>query len=141
MIARLQSVLSGLRFGQFLSVGIIGAICDNVLLAIIVETFGILPTVAKVISAEIAIIVMFSINEQWTFTNFGSSSIRSTGRRFVTSNLVRVVGVSIALVVLFTLHSVFHIWYLIANIAGIGLGFVVNYIAESLLTWRVHIIQ
>jgi putative flippase GtrA len=30
------------------------------------------------------------------------------------------------------------VWYLLANAAGIGVGFQANYTFESLVTWRVH---
>lgn len=135
---RLRELVSGLRFGQFLSVGALGAICDTLVLAAVVETTGIGPVYAKIASAEAAIVFMFVLNERWTFAGFGSSSVRAIGRRFVTSNVVRAGGALAALVVLLFLTELFGVWYVAANVLGIGAGFVLNYTAESLLTWRVH---
>lgn len=135
---RFRELVSGMRFGQFLSVGIVGAICDNLVLVAVVETTAMRPFYAKVLSAEAAIVLMFLINERWTFAEFGTSSVRAVVRRFVTSNVVRAGGASVALVVLFVLTELFDVWYLAANVVGIGIGFVLNYTAESLATWRVH---
>lgn len=134
----LESVSSGARFGQFLSVGATGAVIDNVALAGFVEFGGLDPLTAKVLAAEISIILMFSINESWTFSDFGKKNPTAVLRRFLRSNAVRVGGVAVALGVLAVLHDGFGVWYLAANIAGIGVGFVVNYFAESLFTWQVQ---
>lgn len=134
----IESITSGVRFGQFVSVGATGAIVDNIALAGFVEFGGLDPLVAKIIAAEIAIVVMFTINERWTFANFGAVGIIPLIWRFLRSNVVRIGGVAVALVTLAILHTGLGIWYLAANIIGIGIGFVVNYCAESLFTWRVQ---
>lgn len=143
---RTRALASGIRFGQFLSVGIVGAICDNVVL-LGLTSIGVLPVAAKLVGAETAIIVMFAANEQWTFADQGRTGLRALGRRFLTSNLVRAGGVLVAtgvfaLLVRFQTASIpiggTDLWYLGANLVGIGVGFVVNYIAESLFTWQVH---
>lgn len=138
MVRTLKSVTSGVRFGQFLSVGATGAVVDNVALAGFVELGGIDPLTAKVLAAEISIILMFAINESWTFSDFGRNDPTAVLRRFLRSNVVRVGGVAVALGVLAALHDGFGVWYLAANIVGIGVGFVVNYFAESVFTWRVQ---
>ncbi|NEU58820.1 GtrA family protein [Halorussus sp. MSC15.2] len=60
-------------------------------------------------------------------------SFGSLVRRFLKSNVVRTGGVGVAVLVLHVLHNVFGLWYLLANVAGIGVGFVVNYVFESTL--------
>jgi putative flippase GtrA len=130
-------LLSAVRMGQFLSVGVLGAVVDNAVLAALVEFAAIQPTVAKIGSAEAAIVLMFLLNEHWTFADTGTVSYAALGRRFLTSNTVRIGGAATALVVLYLLHEQFGVWYLAANVAGIGVGFVVNYVLESLFTWRV----
>jgi putative flippase GtrA len=126
------------RFAQFLSVGIIGGICDVLVLAAVVETTRVEPFHAKFLSAEAAILVMFLINERWTFAGFGTSSVRGVARRLIASNIVRAGGASVAWVTLLILTRFFGVWYLAANVIGIGVGFVLNYTAESLVTWRAH---
>lgn len=133
-----RSLLSGKRFGQFLSVGVLGAVADNLVLAGVVETTAVPPLAAKVMSAEAAIVIMFLLNDSWTFDGYGRRSVGALVRRFLKSNLVRTGGVGVALMVLHVLHNAFGMWYLVANVAGIGVGFVVNYVFESAFTWRVE---
>lgn len=143
---RTRALASGIRFGQFLSVGVLGAICDNTIL-LALTSLGVLPVAAKLVGAETAIIVMFAVNEHWTFATEGRAGFRALGRRFLTSNVVRAGGVLVAtgvfaLLVRFQTVSIpvagTDLWYLGANIVGIGVGFVVNYVLESLFTWQVH---
>lgn len=133
-----ESMLSGTRFSQFLSVGILGAIVDNATLVGLVEFATMDPLFGKIIAAEASIILMFAINEKWTFSEFGVSSGVQLLHRFLKSNAVRVGGVLVALCSLFVLHDILGVWYLAANIVGIGLGFFVNYAFESLFTWNVQ---
>ncbi|MFC4448713.1 GtrA family protein [Halorussus aquaticus] len=133
-----RSLLAGRRFGQFLSVGAFGAVVDNIVLASVVEMTTVPTLAAKVLSAETAIVIMFLINDSWTFDEYGRRSFGSLVRRFLKSNVVRTGGVGVAVLVLHVLHNVFGLWYLLANVAGIGVGFVVNYVFESIFTWRVE---
>ena len=133
-----RSLASGPRLGQFASVGFLGATVDMAVLVAVVEITGVAPVLAKVVAAEAAIFVMFCVNERWTFSQFGRSTFPALTRRFLKSNLVRVGGVSVAVGVLFLLHNGFGMWYVLANVIGIGTGFFVNYTFESLFTWRVH---
>jgi putative flippase GtrA len=138
-LGELHELVSGIRIGQFLSVGIIGFIVDQLVLTLLIELGGTSVIVGKPLSAEAAIIVMFILNERWTFAAWGKAGGRNVVSRFLKSNFVRVGGVLVAYVILLILHQWFGVHYLIANTIGIGIGFVVNYIAESLFTWRVGI--
>lgn len=146
-IGRLGDLASGIRFGQFASVGVLGAICDNGVL-LTLTALGVVPVAAKLIGAETAIVVMFAVNERWTFATEGRPGLRALGRRFLTSNIVRAGGVLVAtavfaLLVRFVSVSIpvggTDLWYLGANLIGIGVGAIVNYIAEGLFTWRVGV--
>ncbi|WP_114576282.1 GtrA family protein [Saliphagus sp. LR7] len=138
VIKYIGSIVSETRFSQFLSVGILGALVDNGTLAAFVELIALDPLLAKVIAAELSIIVMFAINERWTFAAFGRAGIGPLLRRFIKSNAVRAGGVLVAIGVLYVLHTQLGVWYLVANIFGVGVGFIVNYTAESLFTWGVQ---
>ncbi|MDY6819157.1 MAG: GtrA family protein [Halobacteriales archaeon] len=139
IVARLTTLASGIRFGQFLSVGVLGYLVDNAVLAGLIELFGVSVVLGKPVSAETAIIVMFIANERWTFAKWGESDLASIGRRFVKSNVVRWGGAGVAYAVLLVLSGHFGMHYFLANTIGIGVGFMVNYLAESLFTWRVGI--
>lgn len=125
-------------FGKFLSVGVLGAVLDNAVLFGLVEFFHLSPTVGKLFSAECAIILMFVVNEFWTFSQLRGRTFRGLVRRFLKSNLVRFGGLAVGVTVLFVLHNVLGVWYLVSNVMGIGVGFVVNYVFESLFTWKIQ---
>lgn len=133
-----EALASFLRLRRFVLVGLIGLLADMATIAVAVELLGLRPIVAKFLSAEAAIVVMFAVNEVWTFDRFGEASPRELGHRFLKSNGVRLFGVLIAAGVLYVLHDLAGVWYLGANAIGIGVGFVANYVLESLLTWRVQ---
>lgn len=135
---RLRTLLSGPRLGQFASAGVTGAVVDNVTLFFLVEYAGLGPIVAKLFAWELALAVIFTINERWTFADYGSSSPRALGKRYLRSHLVRFGGLVVTVAVLLALVYGFGVWYLPANIVGIAAGFVVNYTCESLYTWKVH---
>ena len=134
---RISALGSGVRLGQFLSVGLLGALFDNGLLVALHGLAGVSLGVAKFASAEAAILLMFACNERWTFAGWGETGSTDLARRVVTSNLVRLGGVAVATGVLLALSEL-GVWYVLANVIGIGTGALLNYVAESLLTWRVH---
>lgn len=136
--SRKLNQLINLRYiSQFLSVGAVGAVVDNLVLILVVELTAVPPLLAKGLSAECSIVFMFVVNEYWTFAGHGTNSYLGLFRRLLTSNLVRLGGLAVGFAVLFVLHNQLGVWYLIANIVGIGFGSIVNYFFESLFTWRI----
>ncbi|RQG97881.1 GtrA family protein [Natrarchaeobius chitinivorans] len=135
---RTRALLSTARFTQFASVGLVGATVDNVVLVLLVEFASLEPFLAKVISWELSIVVIFVVNERWTFASHGRKGVRALGKRFVRSNAVRFAGFLVTLSVLTILVYGFDVWYLAANLVGLVIGFFVNYTCESLYTWKVH---
>ncbi|ELY94696.1 GtrA family protein [Natrialba chahannaoensis JCM 10990] len=133
-----RALLSTSRFSQFASVGFVGATVDNVGLIALVELASLNPVFAKVISWELSIIVIFILNEYWTFASHGKVSTWAFGKRFLRSNAVRFGGFLVTLTVLAVLVNWYDVNYVIANLVGIGIGFFVNYTCESLYTWKVH---
>ena len=139
VIRRLTGALyAPTRITQFAGVGFVGAGVDVVTLFVLVELTVLGPLAGKVIAWELSILVIFAINERWTFARYGPMGPRALGRRFVRSNLVRFGGFLVTLGVLAGLHYGFGIWYVLANVIGIGVGFFVNYTLESLYTWKVQ---
>ncbi len=132
-----DSLVSEKRFSRFLIVGLAGFLIDQTVLTALIEVASAPLEVAKLASAETAIIVMFFVNDRWTFADWGEDSHRSVGSRLVRSNLVRIGGILVATAVLSVLVRVAGMPYLAANAVGIGCGFVVNYTFETLFTWRV----
>ena len=143
---RIDALRSRARFGQFVSVGVVGALCDTTVLVVLTEVFGVLPEIATIIGIETAILVMFAINENWTFADEGRAGRRSLLGRLLKSHTVRAAGSTTQFVVFVaifrgvpvTLNVVgVDAWLVVAKGCGIGVGMLVNYVAESLFTWRV----
>jgi len=130
------SLLAAARLGKFLSVGVCGALIDNAVLFLLVEFAAFPPVAGGAVSKELSIVTMFLINDRWTFPEFDGGG--SVWRRLVRSNVLRLGGLAVGLGTLYVLNTYFGVWYIAANVIGIGVGFVVNYVAESIFTWRVH---
>ncbi|WP_144902398.1 GtrA family protein [Halobellus captivus] len=140
-----NALASGVRFGKFASVGAIGAVFDMTTTTALIVGFGVLGEYAKLVGAEVAIVVMFAINERWTFSELGKPGRIPTLKRFLRSNLVRSGGLAVQFLIVRGLRQLdvsvhlfgFDLWQLIPIPIAIGASMFLNYVAESLLTWRV----
>ncbi len=145
---RLDKLRSRVRFGKFVSVGAMGATLETIVVTILTAGFGVYAIFAKVVGAEASISLMFAINDRWTFADEGRTGRRSILGRYLRSHLVRAGGLLVAFGTLAALVELTGIqllveghdfWPAVANLIGIGAGMVVNYVAESLFTWRVGV--
>lgn len=139
-------LLSVSRITQFVSIGAVGATVETIVVAILTTTGITGPVPAKVVGAELSISLMFLLNDRVTFANEGQSRGQAVLHRWGRSHLVRIVGLTTAFVVLWLLTARTDItviirgadfWPTIANLIGIAVGMVLNYVAESVFTWRV----
>lgn len=137
-------LLHGTRSGKYVSVGALGAIVDLSVSAAILGLGLLSPEPAKFVGAETAIVLMFFLNDRWTFAGFGETEIRKQLFRFVSSHVVRSVGLAIQITAVWYLTGLTDIWiagievWSYASLAiAIVASFGVNYAAESLVTWRV----
>ena len=147
---RIRALATAERVGQFVSVGVAGATLETVIVALL--TSGVLattapPLAAKAVGAEASITLMFLLNDRWTFADEGEGGIASLLGRYGKSHLVRLGGLSVAFVTLYVLTSLTDVrlpvagadlWPTVANGIAIGVGMTLNYVAESLVTWRVQ---
>lgn len=143
--SRLRALASKGRLGRFVSVGVVGAGFD-VTTATVLQELGVYPELAVFIGIEVAIVVMFLLNDNWTFAEEGARGISATLRRLLTSNFVRGGGIIVQLATFRFFYRVVALdvqlagldaWFVASKVGGIGVGMVVNYVAESLFTWRV----
>ncbi|MHB9285736.1 GtrA family protein [Halobacteriales archaeon Cl-PHB] len=144
----LNALLSPRRFGQFVSVGAAGVVVDLTTLVTLKQGLGVPAYLAGILSIEAAILVMFLINEHWTFAEVGAEGRRSFLWRGLRSHAVRAAGSTTQYIIFLTLYYRLHqqlllggidAWLVVAKMAGIAVGMVVNYTFESLYTWRVHL--
>jgi putative flippase GtrA len=139
-------LVSGTRFGKFASVGVVGALFD-VTTATALRELGVFPELAVFVGIEVAIVVMFLLNDNWTFSEQGHGGLVPTLRRLARSNLVRLGGILVQLATFRFVYRVIALeftvatidgWFVVSKVTGIGVAMFVNYAAESLFTWRVH---
>ncbi|ERG99522.1 MAG: putative membrane protein, partial [Haloquadratum sp. J07HQX50] len=141
----LTQLASGVRFGKFASVGALGALFDMSVSTTLIFLFDMLSEFAKLIGAEVAIIVMFIVNERWTFANWGQQGWMASTKRFIRSNLVRSVGVGVQFLLVRFLRTLpvsvpvagLDLWIIIPLPIAIASSMMLNYVAESVLTWRI----
>ncbi|WP_129114904.1 GtrA family protein [Halegenticoccus tardaugens] len=144
-----DELASGVRVGQFASVGAVGAVVDTATVVALTSWLGVYRGSAKLVGAELAIVLMFLLNENWTFASEGGGGLRGLLWRFGKSNLVRAGGVLVATVVFVHVSGLDvrlpvggeGLWLVAANGVGIAAGTLVNYVAESLFTWRVAAVE
>lgn len=140
-----EELAVGTRFGKFLSVGAGGAVVDVTVSSVLTLAAVLPPQWAKLVGAEVAIVLMFLVNDSWTFPEEGALGLVPKLRRLLKSNLVRTAGLAVQFAVVAFLTSldvqvvVFgtDIWDVVTMPIAIGFSFVINYVAESLITWRV----
>ena len=143
---RVKPLVSGAQFGQFVSVGAIGAVADTLVLAAATLLVGVSELWGKAAGIEVAVVLMFLLNERWTFTSYGGGGLRSLLVRLGKSHLVRSGGVAVQLAVFWILtgpYAVqvsirgFDIWFLLASLVSIGVATLINYVCEGLFTWDI----
>jgi putative flippase GtrA len=141
----LRALMSTTRFGKFASVGAVGAVCDTLILLFLVERIGLLEEIAVLIGIESSILIMFVINDNWTYSE--TDNIRTLSRRLLRSHTVRIVGALTQFIVFTIIYrsyfmqlefSGIDLWLLVAKGSGIVLGMILNYTFETLFTWSIH---
>ena len=145
--ARFRALASGARIGQFISVGISGATLETIIVFLLTGLSTVPPLAAKAVGAEASITLMFLLNDRFTFAGEGSRGRAAKARRYLKSHTVRLGGLAVAFAALYVLTSWTDIelsfagvdfWPTVANLIAIGVAMSINYVAESLITWRVH---
>ncbi|MFB6107542.1 MAG: GtrA family protein [Haloplanus sp.] len=145
-LGKLEELYSGVRFGQFVSVGALGATAETIVVALLTAGYGVIPQLAKAAGAEVSISLMFLVNDRWTFAEAGEDGRWALGRRYLRSHLMRAGGLVVGFLVLTALTAWTDVrlvvagadlWPTVANAIGIGCGMLLNYLTEGLFTWRV----
>lgn len=140
---RIDALLDVGRMARFASVGIIGMTLDLSISGVLVMLTTVPPVAVKLVGAECAILLMFVINDRWTFSRHRTTGLAEGLRRLVKSNLVRTGGITVQLTVVFILTGVafsvpiagVNTWPVWTMVIAIVCGSVLNYIGETILTW------
>jgi dolichol-phosphate mannosyltransferase len=120
-------------FFRYCAVGGLGVLVNmGVLVAL--RRAGVRLELASPVAIELAIVFNFVLNASWTF---GTRPVQGGHTvRFVRFHLVAAAAGLLNYAVLLVLVHAFGLWYVAANLAGIGAATLVNYSLNSLWTWR-----
>ncbi len=125
-----------IRFVKFCLVGASGILVNEGLLWLLTELGGLVYLLSSVISIESSIISNFLLNDFFTFRDRRSPGAGSRLVRLVKFNFVSLAGLLLNLGLLWLFTSVFGVYYLVSNLIGIALAFLLNYGINTLWTWR-----
>jgi len=129
----LETVADVKRTIKFCATSVLGLGLETVVLIFLVEILNSPLLVAKLVGAEASIAAMFILNNRYTYSGEPGKIMT----RFLKSNLVRTGGILISLVAL-EAGVRLGIWYPLANIIGVCIGFAFNYGFETVYTWKEH---
>ncbi|MBQ3718512.1 MAG: glycosyltransferase [Methanomicrobium sp.] len=122
-----------LKFG---CVGLSGIFVNTGILYILTEYAGLYYLLSSLFAIEASIITNFLLNDSWTFNEKVNSRIAEKWKRFVSFEVISVLGVAINMGVLYTLTEFAGIWYILSNIVGILVAFAWNFYVNRHVTWK-----
>lgn len=125
-----------LKLAKFGIVGLSGIFVNTGLLYALTEYANLYYMVSAIFAIEASIATNFLLNDFWTFDGGNESRMGKRCHRFVSFQMVSVLGVGINMAILFLLTEYAHIWYILSNIIGIFVAFAWNFFVNRNLTWR-----
>ncbi len=117
---------------KFALVGVSGIFVNEGTLALFTEVFAITVGTAGIVAIEISIITNFLLNNFWTWEHGG---IAGFWKRMLKYHLIAAVAGVINWLFLVGLSEA-GLHHLIANLIGIGAGFVINFLFNHLWTFN-----
>jgi dolichol-phosphate mannosyltransferase len=125
-----------LRFVKFCLVGGSGVGVNEGLLWLFTEKVGLPYLASAAIAIETSILSNFVLNNYFTFRQRNEPGAKAFFIRMWKFNMVSLAGLGINLGILALFTEVFDIYYLLANLVGIAVAFLWNYLVNTWWTWR-----
>jgi dolichol-phosphate mannosyltransferase len=123
------------RIFKFGIVGLSGIVVNLGVLYLFVEYFILNKDLASPIAIEFSILNNFIWNDLWTFGSAEDQKVSSRWHRFVAFNIVSVGGAAINYGIFLVLTAWFSVYYLAAQLIGILIAFVWNFLINRRVTW------
>lgn len=124
------------RVFKFGIVGLSGIAVSLGVLFIAVELLAVNKDLASPIAIELSILNNFIWNDLWTFGSGKNQKAFSTYHRLVTFNIVSIGGAAINYIIFLVLTSQFAVYYLTAQLIGIPVAFIWNFLMNRRVTWK-----
>ena len=128
LVLRQRARLS--RLSKFFLVGGTGALLNSLALLLLVQWIHLPLVPASALSTELSILHNFCWHDRWTFKRTHPS-----WSRFVRFNLVSLAGLVLTTGTMWLLVRHLGLYYLAANLLGITLATVWNFVVNSCWTW------
>jgi len=129
------------RFIKFCTVGATGVFVDTLFLFLLSDPkmLGLGLTRSKIISAELALISNFIINDFWTFGDISQHQpgLSSRLKRFGKFNVICFIGILLSVIILNILFNMLGMNRYIANLFAIAISTLWNFWMNYKLGWRV----
>lgn len=123
------------RVFKFGIVGISGIVVNLGILFAFVEFFLLNKGLASPIAIEFSILNNFIWNDLWTFGSVKNQKVSSRWHRLVAFNMVSIGGAVINYAIFLMLTTWFAVYYLAAQLIGILIAFIWNFLLNRRLTW------
>ena len=123
------------RVFKFGIVGLLGIVVNLGVLYLLVEYFILNKDLASPIAIEFSILNNFIWNDLWTFGSAEDQKVSSRWHRFVAFNIVSVGGAAINYGIFLVLTTWFAVYYLAAQLIGILIAFIWNFLINRRVTW------
>jgi dolichol-phosphate mannosyltransferase len=123
------------RVFKFGMVGLCGIAVNLGILFLLVEFSHLNKDLASLIAIESSILNNFIWNDLWTFGSDEDRKVSSRWHRLVAFNIVSVGGAAINYGIFLMLTTWFAVYYLIAQLIGILVAFVWNFLINRRFTW------
>lgn len=117
---------------RFTIVGVFGIFVDLVLIFLLTDIFHIYYFVSGVIGTELSLLTNFVINDRWSFRGKMANGLKN---RIVLFHKISFGGIVIKLTVLYTLTTVFGVYYLLSSVIGLGFAYGWNMMMNRRYTW------
>ena len=124
------------RIFRFGIVGISGIVVNLGILFFLVEFLAMNKDLASPFAIEFSILNNFIWNDLWTFNSVGDQKVSSRLHRLITFNIVSVGGAVINYGIFLVLTSWFAVYYMAAQLIGILIAFVWNFLVNRRMTWK-----
>jgi dolichol-phosphate mannosyltransferase len=123
------------RVFKFGIVGISGIVVNLGILYLLVEFFSLNKDLASPVAIEFSIVNNFIWNDLWTFGSTEDRKVSSRWHRFIAFNIVSIGGAAINYGIFLMLTAWFAVYYLVAQLIGILIAFVWNFLINRRVTW------
>ena len=123
-----------IKFGRFALIGALGALVNTAILYMLTEYLNLYYVLSSFFAVEIAIILMFFLNNSVTFENKKKGLDLVKG--IFKSNIVRSFGIVVNISLLYALTEYLGIYFLISNLVAIFTASIVNFVGEKHFNWN-----